>query len=270
MFHTVVDRHIERFSNSCILAQRLKNLNVTIITLTSTMGAFSGKPKKPAIRSKREDLDDEILRCLFSPRYMDFPTISRLRPVSTRFGRHFRKYCLSLRQFNLEIANGGYRQLNQCPCWQYLRLLETVACYCRNLEQVSGVLVSPESVNLATRSCLETMSRLTSVGLENRSVPRSSVFQLLSRLPNVTSMQLFGLSEDNRDEMYDEPAQLLDIAELKVENGRFWRLFRVESIRKLTVATGQRNAVSQQGQERKLSHHCLHQYRKARHEARRG
>jgi len=168
---------------------------------------------------------------------MDFQTISRLRPVSTHFERHFRKYCLSLRQFDLEIANRGVKELNQYPCYQYMRLLETVAYYCSNLEKVSGVLVRLESVNLVTRSFLETISRLKSVGLEYGNISRLSVFQLLSRLPNVTSVQLYGLLEANGEDIPNEPEQLLDIAELNVENGRFWHLFRVESIRKLAVAS---------------------------------
>jgi len=58
-------------------------------------------------------LDDKILRCLFSERFMNFRTCINLRSVSARFDWFAAKYCVSHKELDLSDLTKAYNGHNE-------------------------------------------------------------------------------------------------------------------------------------------------------------
>jgi len=178
------------------------------------------------------ELDDKILRCLFSKRYMDFRTSSSLRYVSVRFDFFAAKCCLSLKELDLsDLAKCFIERHNSVnklfPC-----LLEAVVKCCPNLQKLAGVRICPERLNLASRNCLEGLPYLTCVSLDGYSIEMSILFNFLKHLPHLRSVELQSIWDNGKvGDLSEEPK--LDVPELSLEFGAFWRVFRVDRLRKL-------------------------------------
>jgi len=185
-------------------------------------------------QSKMTEFDDDILRCLFSKRYMDFRTCSSLRSVSARFGFFAAKYCLSLKELDIAGLTKAFNSRLESFEKIYHCLVETVAEYCPKLQKIAGVRIIPENLNLASRKCLEGLPYLTSVAFEDDSIEMSIVYSFLKRLPNLRSVKL-NVMEDWSKKVADMPEEeKLAVADLSLNFGDFWRVFRVDCLKKLS------------------------------------
>jgi len=178
--------------------------------------------------------DDDILRCLFSKRYMDFRTCSSLRSVSVRFYFFAAKYCLSLKELDfsdqakaVNYQTDGLEKLYPC-------LVETVAKYCPNLRKIVEVCIWPKTLNSASQNSLEGLPFLTSVDVREYFMDMSIVFSFLKRLPHLQSVKVYSI-DDKYGSFGDIPEEeKLAVSELSLRRGDFWRVFRVDCLKKLS------------------------------------
>jgi len=113
------------------------------------------------------------------------------------------------------------------PC-----LLETIVRCCLNLQKLAGVRICPERLNLASRKFLEGLPYVTSVALDGYYIEMSILFNFLKHLPNLRSVELQNIWANGKiGDMPEE--EKLDVPELRLEFGAFWRVFRVDRLRKL-------------------------------------
>jgi len=179
------------------------------------------------------EFDDDILRCLFNKRYMDFRTCSSLRSVSSRFSFFAAKYCRSLKELDLSdltkaFNNHTNRLENLYPC-----LMETVAKYCPNLRKIVGVCIIPDSLNWASRKCLECLPKLTSVTFKEHFRDMSILLWFLKRLPRLQYVKVYTM-DDKYDCFVDvSEEKKIAVSELSLGYGDFWRVFRVGCLKKV-------------------------------------
>jgi len=122
---------------------------------------------------KMPEINDNILRCLFSKRYMDFKTCSALRPVSVQFHRFATEYCLSLREFDFSVMTKDFVEFDfpgRVADVHYPCLAEAVAKYCPNLKRIRGVRAETEKLFRASRDCFNQLPHLNSVAFDDEQV----------------------------------------------------------------------------------------------------
>jgi len=183
-------------------------------------------------RSIMAQFDDDILRCLFNKRYMDFETCSSLRSVSARFNFFAAKYCHSIKELDLCHLTKPFNQNSESVGEFYPCLIEAMAkCY-PNVQKVTGVRIIIENLNLASQKFLEGLPYLTSVALDGYSIEMAILFPFLKRLPHLRSVKLQRI-ENYRNRVANVPEEKLTVWELSLKSGQFWRIFRVDRLRKL-------------------------------------
>jgi len=186
-------------------------------------------------------LDDAILGSLFDKRYMDFEICTELRWVSAQFNFHATRFFRSLRELDLEKLVWGSGENYDC-------LLETATKYCDNLEKVSGIRVEHKKCNLVSRTCLQKLPKLTSIVISTEtdaSLNPADLLHFLKALPNLRSVQVDGCVDEEHpaetgaqlEKEADMPEEeKVVVSELIWEEGDFWRIFRVDRLRKLSVS----------------------------------
>jgi len=163
---------------------------------------------------------------------MDFKTCSSLRSVSAKFNLHATKYFRSLRQFDLSVVEKNFDGCSESMETQYTCLLETVTKRCDNLEQITGMQMY-SGMNLVSRNvCLQNLPKLTSIVITDGHLQRAELFGFLKQLPNVCSVKV-GEFQNGQDVPEEEK---LVVSELGLNRGDFWRIFRVDQLRKLVVS----------------------------------
>jgi len=179
------------------------------------------------------ELDEKTLRCLFSKRYMDFRTCSSLRSVSVQFNCFAAKYCRSLKELDLSVlilraivADTRVEKLYTC-------LVDTVAKNCPNLRKLSGVRICPESLNLASRNCLEGLLYLTSVAFNDFCIEMSILYNFLKRLSHLRSVKVRAIFDEDKKFGNIPEEEKLAVPVLSLEFGNFWRIFRVDCLKQL-------------------------------------
>jgi len=182
-------------------------------------------------------LTNDLLGFLFTKRYMDFKTCSGLRFVSAQLNFHASKYFRSRREFDLSILEENFdcdSEIVETP--YYACLLETVTKYCDNLEKIVGIRVTSDTLVSVSRICLQKLPSLTNIGIVDDAVDASVHFSLLKLLPNLRSVTFLDINGD-RDKDDDEvsEAEKLFVSELSLYCGYFWRIFRVDHLRKVSI-----------------------------------
>jgi len=178
-------------------------------------------------------LGDDILGFLFNKRYMDFKTCSGLRLVSGQFNCLATKYFRSLKEFNRPALEWGSKSVEI----QYACYLETATEHCKNLEKITGIRIRLGKQNLASRMCLLKLPKLTSIDIFDGLLKTSVLFDFLKLLPHLRSVNVasFENSRDEDDEAVPEEKKLV-VSELSLQGGDFWRIFRVDHLKKLEVS----------------------------------
>jgi len=178
--------------------------------------------------------DDDILRCLFNKRYMDFRTCSNLRSVSTRFNFFAAKYCLSLKELDISDLSKAFNKHHESSEKFYPCLIETVAKYCPNLWKIAGVRVISRRLNFLSRNCLESVPHLTSVTFDHKYIDMSILYNFLKRLPRLQSVKVNSI-DDKYGSFRDVPEEKkIAVSELSLEFGDFWRVFRVSYFKRIS------------------------------------
>jgi len=182
--------------------------------------------------------NDDMLRCLFNKRYVDFKTCSSLRSVSFQFNVHAMKYFRSLKEFDLSVLKKNFDWLSESVETPYTCLIETVTNNCDNLEKVTGIKIKSDSLNSVSRMCLQKLSKLTSVVIGDYSLETTVLFNFLKQFPNLHSVKAvdFNNAPDEDDEQVSEEEKIL-VSELSVNSGDFWRIFRVDHLKKLEISS---------------------------------
>jgi len=182
-------------------------------------------------------LTNDILAFLFSKRYMDFKTCSGLRLVSAQFNFHASKYFRSLREFDLSILEENFDCDSEIVETPYACLLETVTKYCDKLEKIGGIRVGSDTLVSVSRICLQKLPSLTNIGIMDDAVDASVHFNLLKLLPNLRSVTFLDVHNDWDEDNDDVPpeAEKLFVSELSLYCGDFWRIFRVDHLKKLAI-----------------------------------
>jgi len=163
--------------------------------------------------------------------------------VSTKFNLHATKYFRSLQQFDLSILKENYAWHSKNIVKPHTCLLETVTKYCDNLEQVTGIQIYSEKLNLASRTCLQKLPKLTSIVIIDGLLKTADLFGFLLSLPILRSAKV-GKFENPRDENGNElenenvtEEEKITVSELSLDRGDFWRIFRVDRLKKVAISS---------------------------------
>jgi len=189
-------------------------------------------------------LNDEILAFLFSKRYMDFKTCSSLRSVSAQFNIRANKYFRSLRDFNMTILQKNFHWYSKSVATPYSCLLETVSKRCDNLEKLTGIKIKSDKLNSVSRICLQKLPKLTSIVIMDETLTSTDIFDFLKQLPKLRSVKVGSFDNDNvrqengaqfENKNLTEEEKLV-VSELSLDYGDFWRIFRIDHLKKLEVS----------------------------------
>jgi len=182
-------------------------------------------------------LTNDILAFLLSKRYMDFKTCSGLRLVSGQFNYHATKYFSSLKEFDLSILEKNFDWRSNSVEVPYACLLETVTEHCQNLEKVTGIRIRSDKQNSVSRICLQKLPKLTSIDIIDLALEPTVLFDFLKLLPHLRLVKvcIFDNSRHEDDKAVPEEKKLV-VSELSLDRGDFWRIFRVDHLKKLEIS----------------------------------
>jgi len=178
------------------------------------------------------EFDDNLLRFVFNPRYMDFKTCSSLRSVSSRFNFFAAEYCLSIKELDLSHLTKAFNKHSETVEKLYPCLMEAVAKYCPNLHKISGVRICPESVFLASQNCLECLAHLNHVAFDKYFIELSDLFSFLKQLFHLRSVKVQCIRDKDEKVGKIPEEEKLAVPELSLRCGDFWRVFRVDCLEK--------------------------------------
>jgi len=187
-------------------------------------------------------LDSDCLRLLFNPRYMDFTTCTSLRSVCSQFNFCASKYLLSVKDFDLSVLTKNFHDDSEALFDLYSCLLGTLTECCPNLEKIAGVRIQPQKFHLVSQGYLKELPSLASISVEDRHVTTTVLFNFLKPLHRLRSVDFeylcINLNEEGEEiENAETPEEeKLAVQELRLKSYPFWRLFRLDSLKKLRLS----------------------------------